>query len=293
MRGVIWSMSILEMCKQEREQKLQNLEAMLRQYGQNAYVAVAFSGGVDSTFLLSVAHDVCGSHACAIMVVSPFIPASEIEEARSLAREMGVHLIEVAVDVLEDPEIAENNDERCYVCKLKLFKEIVKTADAYALSRSICGCQAEKALVVDGTNKDDEHDYRPGMKALTELGVKSPLREVGLTKEDIRALSRQRGLITWDKPAYACLATRIPTHSKITEDKLRTIEQAEDVLHEWGFHHVRVRHHGDIARIELDETDIPQFMAGDTRTAIAEALKHLGLTYITLDIEGYKRGQTR
>lgn len=280
----------METCDGILDAKLRKLEDILARYGQDAYLAVAFSGGVDSTLLMRVAENVLGPRTFGVLAVTPFIPSSEIEEARELSKQIGSKLVEIEVDALSDPYVSRNAEDRCYHCKLKIFDSILKAAKDHAISRSICGEGAERAIVVDGTNKDDESDYRPGMKALEELGVRSPLREAGLTKDEIRALSKRFDLPTWNKPAYACLATRIPTNTEVTLDKLRAIEQAEDALHNLGFPNVRVRNHGDVARIELDEADFERFMDVGMRKKAVERLKDAGFRFIALDIEGYKRG---
>jgi uncharacterized protein len=240
--------------------------------------AVAFSGGVDSTFLLNAAYDALGNKVIALTVKSPYIPDWEIAEAIDYAGKLGVkHLI------IETPltrEIMHNPENRCYLCKRFIFKKL----------RDIAVQKGFKNLV-DGTNSDDSSDTRPGMKALKELNVLSPLKENEFSKQDIRRLSRMLGLPTWEKPAYACLLTRIPYNTAVEDVILRRIENAEKFLIDLGIKAVRVRTHGDIARIEVDPSLIKKVIKKNLFKTINEQLKSLGFKYVTLDLEGYRENK--
>lgn len=245
----------------------------LRQFGS---LAVAFSGGVDSTFLLKAASDALPGRVLALTVLAPYIPKWEIMEAAELASSMQVPHYIIQASTL--PALVVNPPERCYICKKALFGILIDEAKKRGFQD-----------IADGTNADDAFDYRPGRKALKELNVHSPLLEAGLGKKEIRKLSAILGLPTADKPAYACLLTRIPHNTPVTDDILRRIEEAEKQLHKFGFRDVRVRHHGDIARIEVPEKSIPSLIASPDMGEIITHLKHLGYRYVTLDLEGYRR----
>jgi len=238
---------------------------------------VAYSGGVDSTLLLKVALEVLGERVLAVTARSPIHPASESAAAGELARRLGARHIFIEADVLDDPEFARNPPERCYLCKRRLFAGLRELAEEHGLRE-----------VVDGSNYDDLGEHRPGLRALRELGVRSPLAEAGLTKAEIRALSRKMGLPTWDKPAQACLATRFPYGELLTPEKLRRVEEAEDFLRSLGLGQLRVRSHGPLARVEVSQEEMPSLIRRAGK--VVEKLKDLGYTYITLDLEGYRTG---
>jgi uncharacterized protein len=242
-------------------------------------VIVAFSAGVDSTFLSALAARELGDRALAVTATSPAFPERELEEAVDLARQIRVRHRVIRSNELANPDYANNPTSRCFHCKTEL----------YGLLRGIAE-QEGYAHILDGTNADDAGDFRPGRKAAIEQRVESPLHELGFSKADIRAASRALGLKTADKPAFACMASRFPYGIKITEDALRAVEQAENALRDLGFEQFRVRVHGDIARIELAPEDLPRAMEAPLREDIVARVKACGYRYITLDLQGYRTG---
>ena len=257
--------------------KQQLLRSLLKSYGK---AAIGFSGGVDSTFLLREAVDVLGrDNALAVIADTPTLPRRELEEALRMAEQMDAQVCVVRPDELADPTYAANPPDRCYFCKRHVFSAIRDAAAAQGFT-----------VVLDGTNADDAHDVRPGRRASGELGVKSPLAEAGVTKQEIREWSARAGLPTARKPAMACLASRIPYGTQITREALAQIENAEAALHGLGFPHCRVRHHGDTARIEVPEADIGRLLDPSLRQQAAQAVKAAGYRFAALDLLGYRMG---
>ncbi len=240
-------------------------------------VAVAYSGGTDSAFLLAVARDVLGDRVLALTADSASVPRAEIADARAIAGQLGVRHIILASGELDDPAYRANTPDRCYFCKSHYLTTLLDYAHAHGF-----------AALVDGSNVDDLGDYRPGQQAARERGVRSPLQEAGLTKAEIRALARERGLPNWDKPAAACLASRIPYGTPVTAETLAQIERGEAYLRGLGFRQVRVRHHGAVARLEVEAGDLAR--AVEHREAIVAALREAGFTYVTLDLAGFRSG---
>jgi uncharacterized protein len=257
--------------------KYQDLQNILKKMGR---VLIAFSGGVDSTLLLKVAKDVLVDEVLAVTALSETTPRHERKDAIDLAKALGAKHLLVQTHELKLPDFVKNPENKCYICKKDRFGGLIEIA-------------REKGYhyVIDGGNQDDHRDYRPGIMAIQELGVRSPLSEAMLSKKDIRALSKQLNLPTWDKPSYACLASRIPYHSPITPEKLSQVEAGEEFLRELGLSgQIRVRHHNEIARLEMDAQDLRQFMQSALRKRVTEFFKGLGFKYVTLDLEGYSMG---
>ena len=259
----------------ELEEKYNKLKAIIASHGK---IAVAFSGGVDSSLLSKVSFDVLGENAVAITLVSPMNAKSEMKDAVDYAREIGITHHQI-LDADVEEEVLANPVNRCYFCKKIEFTKILEKANE-------CGIK----VVFDGSNMDDLSDYRPGLQALSELKVVSPLREAQLTKKDIRDLSKQLGLRSWDKPALACLGSRVPYGEQITLEKLSKIDRSEDFLRTKGFVQFRVRSHGDIARIEVDPNERFRFFDEDLMDEISKTIKSYGYLYVSLELEGFKSG---
>ncbi len=240
-------------------------------------VAVAYSGGTDSSLLLKVACDVLGEGAIGITAVSASLAADELVEAEAIARQIGARHVLVDSHETDDPRYLENTPQRCYFCKAEVYDELVRHAQ-----------QLGYPVVVDGTNADDIHDHRPGRQAAREWGIRSPLMEAGMTKDEIRQLARQLELPNWDKPAAACLSSRIPYGTMIDLEMLTQVEQAEQSLHRLGFRQLRVRHHDRVARIEVELQDFPLIL--NRREEILQAIQAAGYQYVTLDLAGFRSG---
>lgn len=255
--------------------KLSDLRKLLKSFGS---AAIAFSGGVDSTFLLKVAHEELGEKAVAVMVFSPLIPKKEALDAANFCKNENIRQFVLELDPLKIPGFKENPENRCYICKKEIFSKIRSLASENGIF-----------TVCDGSNADDTGDYRPGMQAIRELGIKSPLLECGLTKNEIRILSKEMDLPCWNKPSAACLASRFVYGEEITEKKLKMVERAEDFLREKGFLQLRVRIHGEnLARIEIEKSDFDKILA--IKDEINSFFKELGFVYTTLDLIGFRSG---
>ena len=258
------------------QERFQMLKDNIQKRGS---AAIAFSGGVDSTFLVKVAHEVLGDKLIAVTATSSTYPERELKEAINYAKDMGVKHIIISSEELDIEGFASNPKNRCYYCKKELFSKIKDVAKEHSIE-----------YVFDGSNMEDTGDYRPGMQAARELEVISPLKEARLNKADIRELSKELGIPTWNKPSFACLSSRFPYGNQITVPKLKMVEESEQFLLDMGLWQVRVRHHGDIARIEVSPDERVKFFDVELMDKIGEKLKQIGFTYVTLDIMGYRTG---
>ncbi len=265
-----------ETLTKDRQEKLEKLESYLKNLGS---LAVGFSGGVDSAFLLYEAHKVLKDRALAVTALDASMPEREFNEAKAFCNERGIRHVICTVNPLAEESYKNNSPDRCYFCKRGMFTEVKKVAEENGI-----------AYVAEGSNVDDLGDYRPGLKAAEELGVKCPLRTAGLTKEDIRTISKALGLPTWSKPSYACLASRFVYGEQITEEKLRMVDAAEQFLIELGFPEERVRMHGNMARIEVPAKDISRLAQDEVRTVVYARFKEIGFTFVALDLHGYSTG---
>jgi uncharacterized protein len=258
-------------------EKLDHLKEIFRSMGR---VLVAYSGGVDSTLLLKVAIDTLGErNVLAVTALSPLYPDRELAGAKRLTQEMGVQHLLIKSNELEIEGFSKNPPNRCYYCKKELFRELKNLAQ-----------KKEIPYIIEGSTLDDEKDHRPGRRAIQELGIRSPLKEAMFTKAEVRELSDALGLTTWNKPSFACLASRFPYGEEITVDKLKMVDEAENFLFRLGFKQVRVRHHGNLARVEIYPEEIERLMDRSLKEKVVSHLKKIGYHYITVDLQGFRSG---
>lgn len=258
----------------------EKLDVLKKNIGKLGRVVVAFSGGVDSTFLLHVCTEVLGGeNVLAVTATSPTYQKDEVAWAETYAASLQVKHLIISTHEMENGAFVANTPERCYLCKRELFSRLRDIAETHGIPH-----------ILEGSNSDDERDFRPGMRAAEEFGIMSPLRDAGLSKEDIRELSREMGLPTHDKPSQACLASRFPYGERITEEKLAMVARAEAFLRELGFTTVRVRHHGPLARVEVGREHMEHMLDGHVRSKVVEGLKKIGYVWVCLDLEGYRSG---
>jgi len=262
--------------EQELWTKYEKLKEYIADFGS---VAVAFSSGVDSTFLLYAAKEALGDKVIAVTASSCSFPERELNEAKAYCEKMGINHFVIKSEELEIEGFSHNPKNRCYLCKRELFEKIRLVAKEHQI-----------AEILEGSNLDDNGDYRPGLQAVAELDIKSPLRHIGFTKDEIRKLSKELDLPTWEKQSFACLSSRFPYGDLINEKKLKMVDNAEQLLIDLGFHQLRVRIHGEIARIELDPKEFDKFMKEEIRTEVNNKFKEYGFSYVALDIIGYRTG---
>ena len=258
------------------DEKYEKLKSIIKEMGE---IVIGYSGGVDSAFLLKVAKDVLGDKVLGVLATSPTYPSREYKKAEETAKQIGVKIEIIETKETDDLKFKENPINRCYYCKKELFGKIVEIAEVKSFKN-----------MVDGSNADDLKDYRPGMKALKERGIRSPLQEAGLTKSEIRELSKRLNLPTWNKPALACLSSRFPYNVSIDTEKLKMVDEVENYLYDEGFINIRARHYDSTVRIEVSPEEINKFFDEKTRKRIVQKIKDIGYTYITLDLEGYRQG---